>query len=233
MSAYILVVEDEPDISALVAFHLAREGYRVRTAADGREALQIIEREQPILVVLDLMLPGMSGLDLLKTLRSQPGFENLPVILLTARREEADRIEGLRLGADDYVPKPFSPEELVLRVGAVLRRTQPSSTSDEGSGLLHVGPIVVDVGATAVSVHGEPVELTPTEYRLLLAMAERQGRVQSRDQLLEKVWDTTADVTTRTVDMHIQRLRRKLGEAAAWVETVRGFGYRIRSEQPS
>lgn len=231
MSAYILVVEDEPDISALVAFHLAREGYRVRTTDDGGEARKIIEREQPDLVILDLMLPGMSGLELLKVLRGQARLEHLPVILLTARRAEEDRIEGLRLGADDYVPKPFSPEELVLRVGAVLRRTQQPTASEGGTTLIHAGPIVIDTGATSVEIDGQSVELTPTEYRLLLAMAERQGRVQSRDQLLEKAWDTTADVTTRTVDMHIQRLRRKIGHAAEWIETVRGFGYRIRSDR--
>ncbi len=233
MSSYLLVVEDEPDISALVAYHLARDGYRVRTTADGREALEIIEREKPELVVLDLMLPGMSGLELLKALRSKPGLETLPVILLTARREEEDRIEGLRLGADDYVPKPFSPEELVLRVGAVLRRTKQPQQGGEDSTLLHVGSITVDTGATYVEVDGRPLDLTPTEYRLLLAMVERRGRVQSRDQLLEEVWDTSADVTTRTVDVHVQRLRKKLGDASKWIETVRGFGYRIPSERTS
>lgn len=229
MSSYILVVDDEPDISALVAYHLAREGYRVRTAADGREALQIIRREPPDLVVLDLMLPEMSGLELLQELRRQSGMDTLPVILLTARREEEDRIEGLRLGADDYVPKPFSPEELVLRVGAVLRRTRQQPAAAAPQAIIQVGPIQVDVGAAAVAIAGSPVDLTPTEYRLLLVMAERRGRVQSRQQLLEEVWDTSADVTTRTVDMHIQRLRKKLGDAAEWIETVRGFGYRIPS----
>jgi two-component system, OmpR family, phosphate regulon response regulator PhoB len=229
MSAHILVVEDEADISALVAFHLAREAYRVRTAMDGNEALQSIQREPPDLVVLDLMLPGMSGLDLLRELRGRPETEALPVILLTARKEEADRIEGLRLGADDYVPKPFSPQELVLRVGAVLRRVGRQNRELARGEVIHAGPVRFDTAAAGVMVEGQPVDLTATEYRLLLLLVERRGRVQSRQQLLEALWDTTADITTRTVDMHIQRLRTKLGLAADWIETVRGFGYRFRA----
>jgi two-component system, OmpR family, phosphate regulon response regulator PhoB len=230
MSAYILVVEDEHDISALVAYHLTRDAYRVRTAADGLEALRIIEREPPELVVLDLMLPGMSGLDLLRELRRRPALQFLPVILLTARKEEEDRIEGLRLGADDYVAKPFSPTELVLRVGAVLRRVRQTPPEAGQGTLLQAGPVRIDTGGAVAEVHGNAVELTRTEYRLLLLLIERRGRVQSRQQLLEELWETSADVTTRTVDMHIQRLRTKLGDAAGWIETVRGFGYRYRNE---
>jgi len=230
MSDHILVVDDEPDISALVAYHLARESYRVRTVADGREALEAVERERPDLIVLDLMLPGMPGLDVLRELRRRPEFENIPVILLTARKEEADRVEGLRLGADDYLSKPFSPQELVLRVGAILRRVHQHPPASPGGQLLRGGPVTIDTGAAQVEVHGRPLVLTPTEYRLLLVLMERRGRVQSRRQLLEAVWETTADITTRTVDMHVQRLRMKLGEASDWLETVRGFGYRFRSE---
>lgn len=232
MSAYILVVEDEPDIAALVAYHLARDSYRVRTVGDGAEALRVIERERPDLIVLDLMLPGASGLEVLRELRGRPEWTALPVILLTARKEERDRIEGLSLGADDYVPKPFSPQELVLRVGAVLRRVQQQPPAEGGGALLRVGPVTVDTGALVARVDGHPVDLTPTEFRLLTSLIERRGRVQSRRQLLESTWDTTADITTRTVDMHVQRLRRKLGPAAAWLETVRGFGYRFRVEPP-
>jgi two-component system, OmpR family, phosphate regulon response regulator PhoB len=232
MSAYILVVEDESDIAALVAYHLARESYRVRTVGDGADALRVVEAERPDLVVLDLMLPTVSGLDVLRELRKRPELESLPVILLTARREEQDRIEGLQLGADDYVAKPFSPQELVLRVGAVLRRVQQQPPAEGGGRLLRVGPVAVDTGAAIARVAGQPLDLTPTEYRLLMALVERRGRVQSRRQLLQAVWNTSADITTRTVDMHVQRLRKKLGPAADWVETVRGFGYRFRTDPP-
>lgn len=232
MSAYILVVEDEPDIAALVAYHLARESYRVRTVSDGAEAMAAIERERPDLVVLDLMLPRVSGTDVLRQIRGRPELADLPVVLLTARKEEQDRIEGLSLGADDYVAKPFSPRELVLRVGAVLRRVRQQPVAESGGRFLRVGPVALDTGAAIARVDGQTLDLTPTEYRLLLVLLERRGRVQSRRQLLEAVWDTTADITTRTVDMHVQRLRRKLGPGADWLETVRGFGYRFRTDAP-
>lgn len=233
MGPYILVVDDEPDIAALVAYHLAREAYRVRTVSDGREALEAVERERPALIVLDLMLPGMSGLDVLRELRSRADLESVPVILLTARKEEEDRLEGLRLGADDYVSKPFSPQELVLRVGAVLRRVEQQPPAAGRGSRVQVGPVVIDTGAAQAEADGDPLNLTPTEYRLLLVLMERRGRVQSRRQLLEAVWDTTANITTRTVDMHVQRLRAKLGDHADWIETVRGFGYRFRPERAS
>ena len=233
MSAHVLVVDDEPDISALVAYHLARESYRVRTAADGMEALRAVETERPDLIVLDLMLPGISGLEVLAELRRSPGTREIPVILLTARREERDRIEGLSLGADDYVAKPFSPQELVLRVGAVLRRVrQHPPAAGEGGRMVRAGPILVDTGAACAEVHGEEMQLTPIEYRLLLILMERRGRVQSRRQLLEAVWEVTANIATRTVDMHVQRLRHKMGAEADWIETVRGFGYRFRTDPP-
>ncbi len=232
MTAHILVVDDEPDISALVAYHLARETYRVRTAASGPEALRAAEVERPDLIILDLMLPGMSGLQVLEELRKRPETQEIPVILLTARREEQDRIAGLRQGADDYVAKPFSPQELILRVGAVLRRVQQAPPSARGGKVVRVGPFAVDTGATHAEVSGRPLELTPTEYRLLLTLMERRGRVQTRRQLLEAVWEVTANIATRTVDMHVQRLRNKLGAEADWIETVRGFGYRFRTEPP-
>lgn len=231
-NAHILVVDDEPDISALVAYHLARESYRVRTASSGPEAIRAAELERPDLIVLDLMLPGMSGLQVLEELRRRPETQEIPVILLTARREEQDRIAGLRLGADDYVAKPFSPQELILRVGAVLRRVQQAPPVVKGGKVVRVGPFTVDTGAARAEVEGRELDLTPTEYRLLLTLMERRGRVQSRRQLLEAVWEVTANIATRTVDMHVQRLRNKLGEQAEWVETVRGFGYRFRTEPP-
>lgn len=230
MTASVLVVDDEPDISALVAYHLARESYRVRTAADGGEAIRAVETERPDLVVLDLMLPGMSGIEVLRELRRRPETAEIPVILLTARRDEQDRVEGFKVGADDYVPKPFSPQELVLRVGAVLRRVQQSPPAEQDGKVVRVGPFTVDTGATRAQVAGQELDLTPTEYRLLLTLMERRGRVQSRRQLLQAVWEVTANIATRTVDMHVQRLRGKLGEHAHWIETVRGFGYRFRVE---
>jgi len=233
MSASILVVEDEPDISALVAYHLAREAYRVRTAADGTEAIRSVELEQPDLVVLDLMLPGMSGLAVLEELRRRDETRHIPVILLTARRGEEDRIAGLRLGADDYLAKPFSPQELVLRVGAILRRVQQAPPASKGGKVLRVGPFVLDTGAAMATAGDLDLDLTPTEFRLLQTLLERRGRVQSRRQLLEAVWEVTANIATRTVDMHVQRLRTKLGDQADWVETVRGFGYRFRTEPPA
>jgi two-component system, OmpR family, phosphate regulon response regulator PhoB len=166
----------------------------------------------------------------LRELRGRTEYAGIPVVLLTARREERERIEGLRLGADDYVAKPFSPQELVLRVGAILRRVQQSPPQQQSGKVLRVGPFVVEAGAAAARVDGEELDLTPTEFRLLQLLMERRGRVQSREQLLESVWEVTASITTRTVEMHVQRLRGKLGEHAVWIQTVRGFGYRFRAE---
>jgi len=226
----VLVVDDEPDIVALIAYHLAKAGYRVSTAATGNDALDAAQRERPALVILDLMLPGLSGYDVLEQLRASENTSGVGVLMLTARREEFDRIRGLALGADDYLTKPFSPQELVLRVGAILRRMSAGSA---GSGdVLAIGPIRIDRSEHHVAVDGEQIELTPTEYRLLLTLAERRGRVQGRAHLLETVWEAAPDIQTRTVDMHVQRLRAKLGGAGALIETVRGFGYRLRGEQP-
>lgn len=228
--ARILVVEDERDIAALVAYHLTKEGYRVRTAEGGQEAIEAAATERPDLMVLDLMLPGYSGYDVLAEMRRQPSLSDVPVIILTARREEADRVRGLELGADDYLTKPFSPRELVLRVGAVLRRSQSPAVAG-ATRLLRGGGIVVDLNALAVTIAGEPADLTPTEYRLLVTLLERRGRVQSREQLLRAAWDVQAKIETRTVDMHVQRLRAKLGAAGDHIETVRGFGYRFRGKE--
>jgi two-component system phosphate regulon response regulator PhoB len=224
--ARILVVDDEPDITALVAYHLARAGYRVKTAATGPEALEAVQADPPDLIVLDLMLPGRSGLEVLAELRRREETRDVGVILLTARREEVDRIKGLSEGADDYLTKPFSPEELVLRVKALLRRL--GAPAQAGGHVIKVGPLSVDRAALTVAVDGAPVELTPIEYRLLLTLLERRGRVQSRPHLLEAVWQAQPDLQTRTVDMHVNRLRAKLGAAGDLIETVRGFGYRLR-----
>ena len=226
----ILVVDDERDITALVAYHLAKAGYRVTTAATGPAALDAARTEPPDLVVLDLMLPGRSGYEVLEELRRREETRHVGVILLTARRDEADRIKGLTSGADDYLTKPFSPEELVLRVGAVLRRLR-SPAAAGGGAVLRIGAIAVDRAAHTVAVDGKPVDLTRIEFKLLLVLGERRGRVQSRPQLLESVWEAQADIQTRTVDMHVQRLRSKLGEAGDLIETVRGFGYRLKGDK--
>jgi two-component system phosphate regulon response regulator PhoB len=228
MSHRILVVDDEPDITALVAYHLAKAGYRVSTASSGTEAIKAAREERPDVVVLDLMLPGVSGYDILDELRNRAETRDIGVILLTARREEVDRIRGLTLGADDYLTKPFSPQELALRVGALLRRLNAPPVSGSGS-LLTAGPIAVDRSAHRAYVHGQEMTLTATEFKLLVTLMERRGRVQSRPQLLESVWDAQPDIQTRTVDMHVQRLRAKLGDDGECIETVRGFGYRFRA----
>ncbi|HEX6632223.1 MAG TPA: response regulator transcription factor [Gemmatimonadaceae bacterium] len=224
---HVLVVDDEPDIVALVAFHLARAGYRVSTAASGTDAIALARHERPALVVLDLMLPGLDGYQVLEALRAHEATRAVAVLMLTARHEEADRIRGLALGADDYLAKPFSPQELVLRVGAILRRVGAAPRAE--ADLLTIGPLAIDRAAHRVSVEGAEVELTPTEFRLLLTLAERRGRVQARGHLLETVWEAAPDIQTRTVDMHVQRLRAKLGAAGELIETVRGFGYRLRA----
>jgi two-component system phosphate regulon response regulator PhoB len=220
-------VEDERDIAALVAYHLTKEGYRVRTAESGHEALEVLSAERPDLVILDLMLPGFSGYEVLAEMRRRPDASEIPVVVLSARRDEADRVKGLELGADDYVTKPFSPRELILRVSAVLRRSQAPAIAG-ASRMLQGGAVQVDLNAMAVTVDGSELELTPTEYKLLTTLMERRGRVQSRQQLLETAWEINARIETRTVDMHVQRLRTKLGTSGDMIETVRGFGYRFK-----
>ena len=226
----ILVVDDEPDIVALVAYHLARAGYGVSTASTGPEALAKASAELPALIVLDLMLPGISGFDVIERLRSDPATADIAVLMLTARRDEPDRVRGLELGADDYLTKPFSPQELTLRVAAILRRLRAPATLQ--SDVIKVGAVRIDRAAHEVKVDGELIELTPTEYKLLLTLAERRGRVLARTLLLETVWEAAPDIQTRTVDMHVQRLRAKLGASGDMIETVRGFGYRINTAAP-
>jgi len=234
MRPRILVVEDEPDIAALIAYQLTKEGFRVETASTGSDALSALHRELPSLVVLDRMLPGMGGDEVLRSIRGDQATRGVAVLILTARREQEDRIHGLELGADDYLTKPFSPRELVLRVQAILRRSA-DTPSAPGGRILQGGPFRMDLSAHQVTVKGDEVSLTPTEFKLLGALMERKGRTQSRRQLLEKAWDVEADLSdrieTRTVDMHIRRLRGKLGDEGDWIETVRGFGYRFRTPE--
>lgn len=225
--AQILVVDDEPDILSVLVYHLSREGYRVTTAVNGQGALTSAEAEQPDLIILDLMLPGMDGYEVLQRLRGAESTSSMPVILLTARREEDERVKGFEVGADDYITKPFSARELTLRVEALLRRSKAEPVS--ASRRVTVGPVVLDREAHRVFSEGVEVDLTRLEYRLLEVLLERRGRVQTRRQLLQAVWDTNAAIETRTVDMHVARLRTKLGNAASLLETVRGIGYRFRA----
>jgi two-component system phosphate regulon response regulator PhoB len=225
MGSRILVVEDEADLADLVAFNLREEGHEVTIAPDGNTALAEIQRGRPDLVVLDVMLPDISGIEVCRRLRRKRETVRLPVIMLTAKTDEVDRVVGFEVGADDYVTKPFSPRELVLRVEAILRRTIPNADV-EGPQVITLGALLIDVPAHRVEVLGEEILLTALEFRLLLDLATRAGRVQSRDALLERVWGYAPNVETRTVDTHVKRLREKLGAGAKQIETVRGVGYR-------
>ena len=220
----ILVAEDEQDVLNLVAANLKAAGYQVLKAEDGESALEQARSALPALVILDLMLPGMSGLEVCKVLKGEPATRSIPVLMLTAKAEEVDRIVGLELGADDYVTKPFSPRELVLRVRSILRR---SSVPQEPSDVIRLGDIQVDRARYEVMVKNKPIDFTATEFKLLTMLMERRGRVQSRDTLLNDVWGYESVIDTRTVDTHIRRLREKLGKAADCIETIRGFGYRM------
>lgn len=232
MRGHILIVEDEADLAELVAFNLRQAGYTTATAGTGNDGLVEMRRQTPDLIVLDLMLPDISGTEVCRRLRSEPETQRVPVIMLTARTEEVDRVLGFEVGADDYVPKPFSPRELVLRVGAVLRRTSPapSATPSNGDDGIRIGHLQIDIPRHEVSVEGSVVPLTALEFKLLLDLASRRGRVQSRDALLERVWGYAPGIETRTVDTHVKRLREKLGAASHYIETVRGVGYRMRDD---
>ncbi len=224
MKQKILVVDDEPEAVELVEFNLKQAGYDVATAADGAEALKKTRTLLPSLVVLDLMLPEMDGLEVCKMLRRDPATAAIPIIMLTAKAAEIDRVLGLELGADDYQVKPFSPRELVLRVKNLLARGRGKAEEAE---LLNFGDLLIDAPRHLVSWRGKKVDLTATEFKLLTILAQRRGRVQSRDHLLRDVWEYNTLVDTRTVDTHMRRLREKLGPASKFLETVRGVGYRF------
>jgi two-component system phosphate regulon response regulator PhoB len=227
--ARIAIVEDEPGIAEVLEYNLAREGFRTAVHGRGDEALTAIREDPPDLLLVDLMLPGMDGLELTRTLKRDPKTAGIPIVMLTARSEEVDRIVGLELGADDYIGKPFSPREVVLRVKAVLRRAAGGDgEAGEAGESLAVGKVRLDVPGHRLWVDGEEVPLTATEFRLLKLLMERRGRVQTRSRLLSDVWGYAEDVDSRTVDTHIRRLRRKLGGEAERVETVIGVGYRLR-----
>ena len=224
--ARILVVEDEPTIAEVLEYNLQQEGFTVQLEYRGDTALQTIRKQLPDLIVLDLMLPGLDGLELTRMLRRDPRTATIPLVMLTAKGEELDRIVGLELGADDYISKPFSPREVVLRIKAVLRRAEGSPVEEEEQ--LAVGSLSLDIPGHRLLLDGEEVSLTATEFRLLRILMERCDRVQTRNGLLADVWDYSDDVDSRTVDTHIRRLRRKLGPESERIETVIGVGYRLR-----
>ena len=228
MAQRVLIVEDEPDIRDLLVFHLEREGFQVVTCKSGAEALRLVRSGPPDLILLDLMLPEMDGLEVCRRLRQDPATRAMPIVMLTARGDEVDRVLGLELGADDYVVKPFSPRELVARIRAVLRRVRP----DAGTAPLTVGRLAIDPAAHIVTVDGAPVNLTRKEFDLLRALVEARGRVLSREYLLDHVWGYTAagEIESRTVDVHVRRLRQKLGGEGQRIGTVTGVGYRFEEE---
>ena len=221
----ILIVEDEADVAELVAYHLRAKGYSVEAVTDPNRSIGAIRNFLPDLVILDVMMPDLNGIQICRLLRADPKFKALPVIFLTAKAEEGDRIQGLETGADDYICKPFSTKELLLRIQSVLRRV--SEPAAAGAKQLQAGQIVIDVDRHQATVAGQPIELTATEFKLLRLLMERRGRVQTREHLLLNVWNYETEIETRTVDTHVRRLREKLGAEADWIETIRGVGYRL------
>jgi two-component system, OmpR family, phosphate regulon response regulator PhoB len=225
----VLIVDDEPDLRALLDFNLKQGGYQTAQASSGAEALTRARSLRPSVILLDLNLPDVSGTDVCRLLKSDEQTRGIPILMLTARGAEADRILGLELGADDYVTKPFSVREVVLRVDAVCRRHSPGErTPSDASRILKAGPIELDLDAYIARIAGEEIPLTLLEFRLLAYLVEGKGRVRTREGLLADVWNTSPEVETRTVDTHVKRVRDKLGAAGELIETVRGLGYRIR-----
>jgi len=222
----VLIIEDERDVVDLLALNLRKAGFATSTAPDGAAGLEKARSEKPSLIILDLMLPKMPGLEVCKILKSDPGTRQVPIMMLTAKAEEIDRIVGLEFGADDYVTKPFSPREVVLRIRAIMRRGEAKQDDER----LTVGPITVDPARYEVSVNGKRINLTSLEFKLLRTLMQRRGRVQARDRLLNDVWGYESVIDTRTVDTHVRRLRKKLGKAANVIESVRGFGYRMKEK---
>ena len=227
MKPKILVVDDEPDALEVLGFKLKEAGYTPVFAADGLKAIAAVRIERPDLIVLDLMLPEIDGLEVCKILRRDPATASIPVIMLTAKAAEMDRVLGLELGADDYVTKPYSPRELVLRIRKLLKRAK---TAEESGDHVRAGVLEIDVPRHTALVEGRPVTLTATEFNLLTLLAQRRGRVQTRERLLQDVWGYETAIDTRTVDTHMRRLREKIGAAADYLETIRGVGYRFSAD---
>ena len=224
MSQKIYIVEDEPDIRETLKYNFSNEGFEVFTAADGEEALSNIKKVLPDVLILDLMLPGLSGLDVCKSIRADDDIRDMSIIMLTAKGEEIDRVIGFELGADDYVTKPFSVRELILRVKVLLKKQRESLVENK---LVTFGPIRIDLDAHELKINDKEIVLTALEFKLLQHLVKRKGRVQTREQLLGDVWGYSAEVTTRTVDTHIKRLREKLGNTSEYIQTIRGVGYRF------
>jgi phosphate regulon transcriptional regulator PhoB len=229
MAVKVLIVDDERDIVELVRYHLDKAGFQCVEARDGATAIRVVREQHPDLVILDLMLPGLDGLEICRQLRRDPATSRLPVIMLTAKAEEVDRVVGLEIGADDYVVKPFSPRELVARVRAILRRAR----EEVATSVRRVGDLEVDEAKHQVTVRRSPIDVTVKEFGLLCALVRAKGRVLSREQLLEGVWgyDNASEIESRTVDVHIRRLREKLGAEAKRIVTVKGVGYRFEAEE--
>lgn len=228
MSAKILIVDDEADILTLLKYNLEKAGFKVIHAKDGPDAIELAKKERPALIILDIMLPSMEGTEVCKIIKKDSGTGDIPVIMLTAKGEEVDRIIGLELGAEDYITKPFSPRELILRVKAVLKRWHGKQ---ENMNTITAGPVFIDIDRSIVKSEGKLLKLTATEFKILLELAKSEGRVLSRDNLMDRVFGTDYYVTDRTIDTHIRRLRKKLGKAARYIETARGFGYRFMEEE--
>ena len=228
MAGKILIVEDDKNILKLIRYNLEKEGFDCITTITGEDALKTLDTESVDLVILDIMLPTIDGLEVCRRIRKEQAYAHIPIIMLTAKGEEVDKVVGFELGADDYMVKPFSPRELILRIKAILKRGKPKQATDN---LLIAGKLKVDIPRHKVTVDKKDIKLSPMEFKLLRILIERKGRVQSRDRLLEDVWDITADVTTRTVDTHIKRLRQRLGKTGKIIETIRGLGYRLSEDK--
>lgn len=225
----ILVVDDEPDVTDLLAYTLKSKGFAVEAINNPNASVGLARTFLPDLVILDVMMPELNGIQICRMLRADPALKNVPIIFLTAKAEEGDRIQGLESGADDYVSKPFSTKELVLRVQSILRRSGEGAQPEQKK--LQVGEIALDIARHEVTLHGDPIDLTATEFKLLRLLMERRGRVQTREHLLINVWNYETEIETRTVDTHVRRLREKLGDQADWIETIRGVGYRMAEQR--
>ena len=226
MNQKVFIIEDEPDLRDTLKYNFENEGFNVQSFANGESFLDAVNQNKPNLIILDLMLPGMSGLDVCKQLRSNDDFDGISIVMLTAKSDEIDRIVGFEIGADDYVTKPFSVRELILRVKVLLKKRTDNLSNET---VIEYGPIIMNLDAHDVIADGKNIILTALEFKLLKHLLKRKGRVQTRDQLLGDVWGYSSEVTTRTVDTHIKRLREKLGKPGDLIQTIRGVGYRFNN----
>ncbi len=226
MNQKVFIIEDEPDLRDTLKYNFENEGFNVQSFANGESFLDAVNQNKPNLIILDLMLPGMSGLDVCKQLRSNDDFDGISIVMLTAKSDEIDRIVGFEIGADDYVTKPFSVRELILRVKVLLKKRTDNLSNET---VIEYGPIIMNLDAHDVIADGKNIILTALEFKLLKHLLKRKGRVQTRDQLLGDVWGYSTEVTTRTVDTHIKRLREKLGKPGDLIQTIRGVGYRFNN----